>query len=376
MGERWPVLLMVRELGLGGSERQTALMAASLGQSGFDPRVGCFRAEGIRRADLDVARVPVVEFPVRSFGSLSAFRGARQLVRYIREQRISLVHAFDYPTALLLAWVAPFCRRTRFLSSQRSHRELNTAWTRRALRVTDRMMDAVVVNCAFLQKHLVEQERVPALRVRLCHNGIDTNQFHPGPRSVLPGFPEDAVVVGVVSALRPEKDLPTLLRAFAVARQVQPAIKLLLVGDGSERAGLRSLADELNVTEHCLFAPATAEVAGWLHAIDVFVLPSVSEAFSNSLMEAMACGCAVVASRVGGNPEMVRHQETGLLFEAGDVEGLAECLTRLAGGTGLRESLARSAAAEIRDRFSSRTAALRLGDVYRELIERGAIWRE
>ena len=368
MQQRWPVLLMVRELGLGGSERQMTLMAASLDRETFDPRVGCFRPAGIRRADLDAARVPVVEFPVRSFASLSAPRGALALIRYLRRERIALVHAFDYPTALLLAAVSPFCPGTRFLSSQRSHRDLNTAWTRRALRIADRMMDAVVVNCRFIERHLVEQEGLPPSKVRLCYNGIDTDQFTPAPRAPLAGFNEASIVAGVVSALRPEKDLPTLLRAFAAARRSQPALKLLIVGSGSQEAALHSLAGELQITPYCKFVPATADVSTWLRSIDIFVLPSISEAFSNSLMEAMACGCAVVASRVGGNPELVRHEQTGLLFEAGDAGGLAACLTRLAADAALRQSLAQRAAAAIQAGFSASFAARNLAKIYGEMI--------
>jgi len=368
--QRWPILLMVRELGLGGSERQMAVMAASLDREKFDPRVGCFRPAGIRRADLDAAGVPVVQFPVRSFASLSALRGAFALVRYLRRERIALVHAFDYPTVLFLAAVLPFCPGTRFLSSQRSHRELNTAWTRRALRIADRLMDAVVVNCRFIERHLVEQEGVPPGKVRLCYNGIDTDQFTPAPRVPLAGFGETSIVAGVVSALRPEKDLPTLLRAFAVARRSRPELKLLIVGSGSQEAALCRLAGELQITQDCKFVPATTDVSVWLRSIHIFVLPSVSEALSNSLMEAMACGCAVVASRVGGNPELVHHEQTGLLFEAGDVESLAICLTRLAGDAALRQSLAQRAAAGIQASFSAAVAARNLGRIYSEMIQR------
>ena len=90
----------------------------------------------------------------------------------------------------------------------------------------------------------------------------------------------------------------------------------------------------------CVFEPATSRVPGWLHAIDIFVLPSLSEALSNSLMEAMACGCCVAASRVGGNPELVAQGETGMLFEPRDAAGLAEVLRLLISDSALRAKLA------------------------------------
>ena len=165
MAERWPVLLMVRELGLGGSERQTSLMAASLDRARFVPYVGCFRSAGIRRRELDEAGVPVVEFPVTSFRSLSAWRGGRGLLDFLQLRGILLVHAFDYPTALFAAPLVPFRRRTRMVSSQRSHRELTPGWTRWALRLTDHMVDRVVVNCDFVRRHLIEEEKFPPERL-------------------------------------------------------------------------------------------------------------------------------------------------------------------------------------------------------------------
>ena len=107
-------------------------------------------------------------------------------------------------------------------------------------------------------------------------------------------------MIGTVCALRPEKGVDTLIRAFA--KMQSPNTALVLVGSGPEEPKLRALAKELAV-ENCHFEAATSEVAQWLSATDIFVLPSRSEALSNALMEAMSCGCCPMATRVGGNPE-------------------------------------------------------------------------
>jgi glycosyltransferase involved in cell wall biosynthesis len=103
--------------------------------------------------------------------------------------------------------------------------------------------------------------------------------------------------------------------------------------------------------------------------MDIFVLPSLSEAFSNSLMEAMACGCCTVATNVGGNPELVRNGETGLTFEAGDSAGLGEVLQTLIEDKALRKRLAAAGAELVRQRFSSRDSAERMAQIYTRLIE-------
>src|SRR5207244_161276 len=103
-------------------------------------------------------------------------------------------------------------------------------------------------------------------------------------------------------------------------------IRLLIVGSGPALPDLQASARRFALGGRCVFEPATRDVGAWLREIDIFVLPSLSEAFSNSLMEAMASGCCVVASRVGGNPELVVEGETGLLFRAADSADLARSL--------------------------------------------------
>ena len=107
---------------------------------------------------------------------------------------------------------------------------------------------------------------------------------------------------------------------------------------------LQSEARTLGIFEDCVFVPATGQVTTWLRAMDIFVLPSLSEALSNSLMEAMACGCCAVASNVGGNPELVRNGETGLTFEAGDSAGLSAALRALIEDEALRKRFAKAGA--------------------------------
>ena len=181
--------------------------------------------------------------------------------------------------------------------------------------------------------------------------------------------PRDSLTIGVVCALRPEKDLGTLIEAFArdQALGIAAADRRQWFHAGANcvrrprRGGWPAIAR---------FVPATGQVAEWLRAIDIFVLPSQSEALSNSLLEAMACGCCPVASRVGGNAELIRHGENGMLFEAGDVDQLSEC-SRHAGGTpGAARATGRAGRARTAEQFSiGASARAHGGDLYR--IDRG-----
>lgn len=354
-----PILLMVRELNLGGSERQMVEIAKALDRSRFDPRVGCFRATGIRTADLEAAGVPIVRFPVPSILSV---RGAVRIAGYVRKQGIRLVHTFDTPANIYGVPSARMAGTARVLSSQRVDRALWSPIQRHALRITDRLVDGIVVNCEFLRRHMRDDERVSAGLLHLCYNGIDTSIFYParGPR---PGALQDTpLVIGVVCALRPEKNLTALLEAFAKVKDILPGTYLAIVGSGPCSGALQRQAQDLGIMPNCVFEPATSRVPEWLNAMDIFVLPSLSEALSNSLMEAMACGCCVAASDVGGNPELVKHGETGMLFH--NAEELASQLRILIPDAAMRKGLADRAECKIRMEFSLKRSAQRMGEIY------------
>ena len=363
----WPVLLIARSLEAGGSERQMREIAKALDRTKFAPHVACFHPEGTARLELEAAGVPIAHFPVYSFASPRAISGAFAFARYVRRHGIRLVHAFDYPSAVFAIPTARFLTSAAAVSSQRSHRDLIPPAYRRLIRLTDRLADAIVVNCEFVRRHLENEERVPPDRIQLCYNGIDLDVFRPAAAVRPAELPRGAFVIGVVSALRPEKGLSTLLEAFARVRPLRTAMKLAIIGDGAMRQPLETEARSLGILDDCIFAPATTEVARWLHAIDIFVLPSLSEALSNALMEAMACGCCAIASTAGGNPELIRDGETGLLFQPGDAPALDSALQRLIEDEPLRQRLAAAGTKFIHERFSIRAAAQRMGEIYARL---------
>lgn len=359
-----PVLLMVRELHQGGSERQMTEMARGLSRDRFFPHVGCFLPGGLRGDQLRAEGIPVAHFPVYSYKSMGAVNGARQLARYVKENGIRLVHTFDVPLNVFGVPVAKMLTSAVALSSQRAHRELAPPGYWNLLKVVDRIADGIVVNCEFLKRHLVEDEGVAEKKIRLCYNGIDLSQFQPAQRECRP------LTIGVVCALRPEKGLLTLVEAFGRVAKNRPELRLAVVGSGPVLEELQKRAGELGVADQCHWEPATKDVAAWMRKIDIFVLPSLSEALSNSLMEAMAGGCCVVASRVGGNPELVADGERGLLFEKQDAEGLATALERIVGNEELRRVMALNGQRFIHENFSLKAAASQMGAIYEEFLEK------
>lgn len=365
-----PVLLLTRSLGEGGTERQLSELARSFDKRRFTPHIGCAIGTGFRADELRRQGISILELPMNSLASRSGLEAIGRLRHYVRDNGIQLVHAFDAPMAVFGVPAGRLSAARAVLSSQRCYEDTIFPPHWKYVRIAHRLAHGIVANCDAIRQHLLVHYHIPDKKIRVCYNGLDTTVFSPGPRRRPPELQQASLVIGVVSVLRNEKALPLLLEAFHAVRKAAPGLMLLIVGSGPEETGLRQLSEKLGIAGQCVFQPATNEVATWLHAIDIFVLPSRSEALSNAIMEAMACGCSVVASRVGGSPELIDDGKTGLLFESGDAGALAEQLRRLIQQPQRREELATAGAARISARFSIQTSAHRMQEIYDEFLNK------
>lgn len=240
-----------------------------------------------------------------------------------------------------------------------------------ALAMRSRALIAVAQPAADL---LCSLTGIPAKRVRVIVNGVDTAEFHPaaqdkaGLKASL-GLPEEGVLLGCVAALRPVKDHAGLLRALAAAnaQRSQPCF-LALVGDGPLEADLRGLAAELDLTDSVHFLGRRKDVPELLRAFDAFVLNSETEGLSYAVLEAMASGLPVLASRVGANPELIADGEQGWLYGKED----QAALVRLLAGVTLQSCLAMGAAArrKVEQGYSLRAMAQAYAAVYASVLER------
>jgi glycosyltransferase involved in cell wall biosynthesis len=256
------------------------------------------------------------------------------------------------------------------LSSQLSYRDaLYTRGERFLLPVTDWMSDRVVVNSKAVEQHLVEKG-IRAERLYVSHNGVDISVFHPAPVARPAALRDASLVIGSVCALRSEKRLDILVEAFAKVCGLRPGMKLAILGSGGGLARIEALSESLGIRSSCHFEPARPDVVDWMRAMDVFVLSSSVESFPNALLEAMACGCAVIGSQVGGVPELITDGKTGLLFESGNAAALADRLSRLIQADELRAELGRQASNRARTEFSVQLNIARAEHLYESLLER------
>jgi glycosyltransferase involved in cell wall biosynthesis len=360
-GPPYPIALVIQKLNAGGSERQLTEIAKHLDRDHFQPHVVCLRAGGMRVPELKEAGVPICHIPISSVASVHTLQSLRFFGEYLHANNIQLIHTFDPPSNWIVAPVGRFYRTPVVLTSQRSSRKIRKPFSRFMLRLSDRLSDGVVVNSLAVQRELVSEENVPESRVHLCYNGIDAARFFTPERL---RHPDNLLTVGCVCVLRKEKGLDTLIRSIHQVRSVHRQVRLRLIGSGPEKDALQSLAAELGIADACEFKNETDKVAEALRGIEVFVLPSLSEALSNSLMEAMASGCCCLASNVGGNPELIKHKRTGLLFAAGDVDDLSAALRTVLSDAALRNQLGKEASRVVAEDFALTAAAHRMGEIY------------
>ena len=213
-------------------------------------------------------------------------------------------------------------------------------------------------------------------RLFTIYNGLDFTPRTPALgreeyfRSVGLEADGDSVVVGIAARLNPVKDIATLVRGFAIAHQSCPKLRLLIAGDGEQMDMLKKLSAELGVERQVCFAGWITDTDSFYHAIDINTLTSLSETFPYSLTEGARAALPTVASRVGGVPYLIEHGIHGLLFEAGDAEGLARCLVSLARDPTLREHLGQRLYQRAKADFSLESTLERQLTIYRTILRR------
>jgi glycosyltransferase involved in cell wall biosynthesis len=198
---------------------------------------------------------------------------------------------------------------------------------------------------------------------------VDPSNFYPGPGIRVPEFEGASAIVGAVCVMRPEKRIDWLLEAFAEVSRTQPGLRLLLVGSGEETPRLLELRDRLGLSGICHFEPARPNAADWMRGIDIFVNASSIESFPNAVLEAMACGCCVIGSRVGGIPELITHGEDGLLFESNSRADLVAAIRTAASEPDLRQRLRQQAVLTAHRRFSMTITLERTEALYESLLD-------
>jgi glycosyltransferase involved in cell wall biosynthesis len=345
----------VNSLEMGGSEHQMVEVASRQKARGYQVSVGCLSLTGPLIEVLRRAGISALEFNPR--GALFRPRGIFQLLRlawFFVKHPLDVVQTHDLYSTLLgvpAAWLA----RVPVIVSCR--RDLSQWWwytprRRKFLRCVQNRSTYVVANSQAVRDFLVEEDGFDPNLIRVIRNGVDLERFsivRTNRQELFPQLEAKAKLIAVVANMNVEtKGHTDLIRAAIEVSREFPNAKFLLVGDGVERARLEVMTAESGLSQTILFLGRRNDVPSVLACSDLFVLPSWAEGLPNSVLEAMATGLPVVATRVGGTPEIIEDGASGLLVSPKDSHALAVAISRILGSDGFAKALGRSGQERVR----------------------------
>ncbi len=337
---------MTQDLQRAGAQRQCVELALGLKTlASWNVEIAVLEGERSLEAELAQAGIPIRRIARRWRWDLSPASGLGRLARH---GGFDVIHSFMFLPNFYVR-LSRLRHRTPLIVC--SHRTTKMrGWPRAVLEILlSPFCDLMVTNSQAGREELVRRGMNPE-RIAVVLNGIDLDRFRPAPRGASGGRPAR---VGMVARMEPDRDHATLLQAFARVHAMHPEATLILAGDGSLAPKVRELVGLLRL-ESCVELPgAVARPEEMYRSLDLYVQASRNkEGTSNSLLEAMASGIPVVATRVGGNLEVVREGETGLLVPAEDPEALAEAISTLLRDPVLARRLGEAGAARVRDLYS------------------------
>lgn len=363
------ILHTIDTTGPGGAETVFTSIIAGLDRLTFAPVV-VIRGEGwicdrLRENGMD----PVF---MNNKGSFS-FSYLQELVRLILSERIQVIQAHLLGSSLYCCLAASICRIPvistfhGFVDIQDQH----------LLKPKTFLINCLSSRLVFVSENLKSfstKENFSEKKSVVIHNGVDTTRFYPSKNDNIRkslGLSSDRVLVGSVGNLRSAKGYQHLLQAAQLVIKKCPEFHFVVAGEGSGRirAELLALREELGLESHFDFVGYEPDVPSFLNGLDFFVLPSISEGFSISTVEAMACGIPVVATRSGGPEEIVSHLENGVLVEPCSPDGICDMLINLYHNVSLAKSLVKEALDKVQRVYSADTMLNRYANLYQTVCK-------
>ncbi|NLM47192.1 MAG: glycosyltransferase family 4 protein, partial [Firmicutes bacterium] len=324
------------------------------------------------------SRLPcrVVGLPLRGeLNPLCDLAAFYRLLALVRAEAIDLIHAHGFKAGLLARPLARLCRLPCLLTVHNdfalARSSLVPGLLFAAERVLSRWTSGYVAVSSWTAEMLRQALKVSDSRVAVIPNGIDPDKLSGAEPLAFP-FAEGTYLVGTAARFARQKGLDILLEAAAMLVPDYPALRFVIAGDGPLRPLLQRRADKLGLAGYVHFPGHLDRIPNLLACLDVFVLPSRSEAQGIAVLEAMAAGCPVVATAVGGVPEIVRHGQNGLLVPPEDAVALAEAIRLYLAEPAFARAMAAAARKDV-EAYSETNCFEQLREVYTKLLESGRL---
>jgi glycosyltransferase involved in cell wall biosynthesis len=370
------ILHVIETLDMGGAETVVANIVNNM-SPGFRTDICCLMHSG-PVAERIRPEVDIIELGKSVHGN--DYLIPHKLARILKAKQIDIVQSHDWGTLLesvagsTLAGVASVHMAhgpTIHYPANDSMGRIKKIIRRKAERLASMKVQCAIAVSEIVKKELISDAGFPAEKVVLIHNGIDLSPVTLGDlaakRRQLNLSTGDFLLV-TVGRLAEIKNYPLVLKALARARKFAPTLNLIMVGDGPERNKLEEISRNLGISQFVHFLGERKDVHDWLAISQAFVLPSFYEGISIALLEAMASGLTVIATRVGGNPEVIMNGINGYLVESEDIDGLSNLFINLAMDVARRDEIGHAARAHVTDKFDLKKTICNYEKIYMKII--------
>lgn len=362
------VLHLTFNMGIGGTEQVIRQLVQGMAPEGVESEILCIDGHiGPVGDALQQLGVPVRKVARKQGFDWSLTAAIR---KRLREGRFDVVHCHQY-TPWIYGWLGALRTNAKVVFTEHG-RFYPDRYRYKAMLVNPLMAmltPSVIAISNATKEALVTYEFIPKSKIQVIYNGIsplERDELEAQKVRDCLGIPKSAFVVGTVSRLDPVKNQSMMLRAFKEFSGKCPGSYLLMVGDGPDKEKLIALATELGISERTVFTGFINNPIHYLSAMDVFLLSSHTEGTSMTLLEAMSLKIPSVATRVGGNPEIVENDVTGILTQPGKSSSFAIAIEKLFQNVELRERMGESSRHRFDKRFSASAMVKKYRVVYGE----------
>lgn len=361
------VCFMIDRLSRAGTESQLLALIRELDRSKVQPSLVLLDGEDDLSRALEPADCPIVRLGVRRLIGLGAARAAKRLRAFWREERPDVLQTYFLDAVY---FGAPLAKLSGIKTVVRVQNNLGY-WMTRKHRMLGRsirpFVDLTFTNTEAGREALIERDGYYEDRVVVLENGVDTAKFN---RFMLPDTSKKRVRVGCVANLRPVKNMDGLMRAAKIAIEKFPQLVFEVAGDGEQREELERVHAVLGLGDRFLLRGSVSDVPAFLRSVDVAILPSHSEGMSNALLEYMSAGRAVIATDVGANGTLVRHEKDGLIVPVNDENALVNALGELLANPLRAAGFGASARRRVESQYSRAAMCRKFEEVYTSLSQK------
>jgi glycosyltransferase involved in cell wall biosynthesis len=376
--DRIRVMKFFTEFAIGGMERQVLNIGKGLDRSRFDIRFAIFNKGGELLAECETHSWVVDEYKIRRLYGVATMKQQIAFGKSLRQERTQILHTYGFYPNVFAIPAARLAGVPVIIGAIQDIGDIWTFWQHKVQKQCLRLADHIVVNAEAIKRDLLRRG-YDADRLSVIPNGTDCERFRlPGDGEAVRrewNIPPGVPVVGVLARLMRIKGQEVFLRAAALIASKNPDVRFVIVGDNSfnpeYKAELKQLAGRLGLEDRVVFTGFRMDVPDLLAALSVAVSPSLGlEGMSNSILESMAAGVPVVATRVGGTPEIVEDGVSGLLVAPGDPEALAAAIYRLLQDKTMAKQLGETGRRRVFGRYSLEQAVASTERLYGDLLLR------